>query len=106
MIDYNLYPSFALSQEPAYKLALTNSNRYYSTEFKEYEPLIKSIYSEVNLVLREVSGKDWIDRTVVENGVILNTYSDGTKVLINYTEDALTYGDQLVRALSAVVVKE
>jgi hypothetical protein len=106
MIDYNLYPSFALSQQPAYKLALTNSNRYYSTEFKEYEPLIKSIYSEVNLVLREVSGKDWIDRTVVENGVILNTYSDGTKVLINYTEDALTYGDQLVRALSAVVVKE
>jgi len=106
MIDYNLYPSFALSQQPAYKLALTNSNRYYSTEFKEYEPLIKSIYSEINLVLREVSGLDWIDRTVIENGVIVNTYSDGTRVLINYTDEAISFEGQLVRALSAVVVKE
>lgn len=105
MIDYNIYPSFALSKQPAYKLALTNSSRYYSTEFKEYETLIKSIYSEVNLVLREVSGKEWVDRTVVENGVIVNTYADGTRILINYTEDAITFEDQVVRALSAVVLE-
>ena len=106
MIDYNLYPSFALSQDPAYVLALTNANKFYSTEFTEYRLLIKSIYDEVNVALKEVIGDQWIDREVLANGIILNTYASGKQILINYTQDPYTYQGTSVQALSAKVIKE
>ncbi len=106
MIDYNLYPSFVLSQDPAYNLALTNANRFYSTEYTEYKTLIISIYKDVNRVLKEVIGAQWIDRQVLENGLILNTYDNGKKILINYTESALTVNGKIIQALSATVLEE
>ncbi len=106
MIDYNLYPSFALSQDPAYVLALTNANKFYSTEFTEYELLINTIYDEVNGSLKEVIGDQWVDREVLANGIILNTYASGKQILINYTQDPTTYQGKTVRALSAMVFKE
>jgi len=104
MIDFNLYPSFALTERPAYLLALTNANRFYSTEYTEYKSLIDRIYHDVDDVLSQVIGTRWVDRTVVENGVILNTYADGTRILINYTDEAITYEGTLIRALSADVL--
>jgi len=101
MIDFNLSPSFVLTQDPSYQLTLTNSARYYSTEYIQYKALIKEIYDKVNDVLKEVASAEWIDRTVVENGVILNTYDNGKHVLINYTDHAITYEGILVPALSA-----
>jgi len=106
MIDYNLYPSFVLSQEPAYNLALTNANRFYSTEYTEYKTLIINIYKDVNRVLSEVIGAQWLDRKVIENGVILNSYDNGKQILINYTESAFTYNGKIIQALSATVIQE
>ncbi len=106
MIDYNLYPSFVLSHDPAYNLALTNANRYYSTEYTEYQSLIISIYKDVNRVLREVVDAQWVDRQVIANGVILNTYDNGKQILINYTDSALTYQNKIIQAMSAMVLGE
>ncbi len=106
MIDYNTYPSFVLSQDPAYNLALTNANRYYSTEYTEYKSLIVSIYKDVDRSLSEVIGAKWIDRQVLENGVILNVYDNGKKILINYTESAATINGKIFQAMSATVIRE
>ena len=104
MIDFNLYPSFALTEKPAYLLALTNANRFYSTEYTEYKSLIDRIYHDVDDVLSQVIGTRWVDRTVIENGVILNTYADGTRILINYTDEAITFEGSIIRAQSADVL--
>lgn len=104
MIDYNTYPSFVLSQDPAYNLALTNANRYYSTEYTEYKTLIISIYKDVDRVLKEVIGAHWVDRQVLQNGVIMNTYDNGKQILINYTDSAVMINGKLVQALSATVI--
>lgn len=107
MIDYNLSPSFILSKEPSYYLSSTASADLYSTEFDQYEDLIKNIYTQVNDVLSGVKGYKWIGRTVLDNGVILNTYSNGTqtkKIIINYTDEAVTYEQTTVAPLSASVI--
>jgi len=106
MIDYNLYPSFILSKEPSYYLADTASADLYSTEFEQYEQLIQRIYSQVNDVLGQVKNYEWVDRTVVEDGVIMNHYqkgSDKKQVIINYTQDSITYENENVPPYSAVV---
>lgn len=108
MIDYNINPSFVLTKEPSYLLASTKSSDYYSTEFEQYEDLVKQIYTTVNEPLSQVIGYNWTGRKVVRDGVIANTYEkDGNikTIIINYTDDDVTVGGNKVGKLSAAVVE-
>ena len=107
MIDYNIYPSFILSKDPSYKLADTFSANYYSTEYALYEELIETVYSQINETLRQVQGFEWTDRNVPENGVVINSYQKDGKiryVIINYTDQEVTYQGTTVSPESAAVV--
>ncbi|MFQ9514579.1 MAG: DUF5696 domain-containing protein [Eubacterium sp.] len=108
MIDYNISPSFVLTQEPSYLLAATTSSDYYSTEFSQYEDIVKNIYSTVNAPLSQIIGYNWDSRTVLEDGVIANQYSkDGSvkTIVINYTEDEVTVKGTKIAPLSAQVIE-
>jgi len=85
MIDYNVFPSFVLTYSPAHYLANTNSLNFFSTEFSIYRDSIIAMYSQMSPILSQVRNLEWTNREVLENGVILNTYSGGVEVLINYT---------------------
>lgn len=108
MIDYNISPSFILSKEPSYKLADTFSANFYSTEYSLYEELIQQVYGTINEVLSQVQGFEWTYRYVPENGVVINTYqkdSETRYVIINYTENEVTYRGTTVAPESAAVVR-
>lgn len=108
MIDYNISPSFVLTEEPSYLLAATTSSDYYSTEFEQYEELVQSIYNVVNEPLSQVIGYSWDGRTVLQDGVIENSYSkDGNEksIVINYTDEDVTVGGTTVTAMSAKVIE-
>jgi hypothetical protein len=107
MIDYNLSPSFILSEKPSHYLASTPSADLYSTEFEQYKSLIKNVYTQVNGALSQVAGYSWTGRTVLENGVIKNTYQKGSEqkfIIINYTDDNIAYEGNTVAPLSASVI--
>ena len=104
MIDYNIYPSFVLTDKPAYLLTDTNSRNFYSTEYALYEDLIDNVYFEVNGALSHVIGSNWINREVVRNGVIVNTYENGIQIIINYTEDVVEYNGLFISPISYTVV--
>jgi hypothetical protein len=93
VIDYNMFPSFVITAEPAYLLSVTNSLSYYSTEYNLYRGIIKSVYDTVSETLSQVMGLRWVDRQVAANGVVVNTYEDGTFVVINYTESMVVMFD-------------
>lgn len=107
MIDYNLSPSFILSKEPSYLLASTPSSDMYTTEYEQYENLIREVYTQVNEALSQVAGFQWTGRTVLENGVIRNSYEKGNEkkeIIINYTEEEIAYGQGKAAPLSASVI--
>ena len=104
MIDYNVYPSFILTEKPAYLLMATNSANYYSTEYELYKPLITAIYGQVNEALGSVINSEWVDRTVIANGVIVNRYSNGTEIVVNYTDRPVVYNLKRVEPVSFKVV--
>lgn len=100
MIDYNVYPSFILTHDPAYELISTNSSNLYSTEFTLYEELIHQIYQTMNQAYEEVLGASWVDREVIMPGVIVNTYDNGIRIVINYTDELINFESNAVTALS------
>ena len=104
MIDYNVSPSFVVSQKPSYLLSKTNSMEFYSTEYVQYAPIIQEVYQIVNNALSQVINKEWVGRKVIKVGLIENTYDDGTKIIINYTENQESYGSHSVDPLSYLVV--
>jgi hypothetical protein len=87
MIDYNIYPNFVLTEEPAYLLTDTLSRNFYSTEYVLYEELMTHVYHQVNGALATVINANWVNRTVVENGIIINEYDNGISIVINYTDE-------------------
>jgi hypothetical protein len=106
MIDYNVYPSFILTNEPAHLLSNTNSLKYFSTEYEVYKNIIRHVYTEVSTVLSVVKGMEWLNRTTLADGVILNEYSEGLKILVNYTDYSYMYAGVSVNALSAAVIRD
>ncbi|MCR5583998.1 MAG: hypothetical protein K6F63_01015 [Lachnospiraceae bacterium] len=106
MIDYNISPSFIFTMQPSYLLSDTASSDMYSTEYEQYKELAANVYGQVNRVLSEVSGWNWIGREVLESGVIANTYAlngETKTVIINYTDSEVKYFDFIVPAESAAV---
>ncbi len=86
MIDYNVYPSFILTEDSSYHLVNTNSFIYYSTQFDFYDEEIVRVYNEINTALKEVQNADWIGRTVIAKGVVKNVYSNGVEIYVNYND--------------------
>ncbi|MDF2698937.1 MAG: hypothetical protein K0Q49_493 [Haloplasmataceae bacterium] len=104
MIDYNVYPSFVLTQQPSYLMMSTNSNHFYSTEYSQYKDLIIDIYTEVDHALKNVINHEWTNREVLANGVILNTYDNDIKIIINYTNDPYSYNGIQVEPLDFEII--
>ena len=106
MVDYNVYPSFVLTKEPSYVLGNTDSNEFISTQFRDYEDLITDIYGEVDSALKNVINEDWMNREVLENGVILNSYTNDKYMIINYTDETVTYNGEIVAPYSYLFFEE
>ena len=104
MIDYNIYPSFVITEEPAYLLTDTLSRNYYSTEYELYEELMLQVYNTVDFALSNVINSEWTNRTVVENGIVVNEYDNGIEVVINYTDEAYTYDGVIIDPVSYQVI--
>ena len=103
MIDYNVYPSFVLTYSPAHYLANTNSLNFYSTEFDVYREIIMNVYTQASAVLSQVRHLEWVNRTLLAEGIVLNTYAGGVEVLINYTAEPFNHRGVHVAPLSAEV---
>jgi len=107
MIDYNVMPSFVVTQNPSHMLQHTNSAHFYTTEYGRYRDMILRISNTVQNTLRQVVGYQWVDRYVVEIGVVVNTYhgpgGSVRQIIINYTDFPVEIGGVVVPPVSAEV---
>ena len=105
MIDFNVFPSFILTHDPSYEMISTNSSYLFSTEFVFYEELINHIYDRMNSAYESVLGSRWVDRIEVAPGVIVNRYSNGVEIVINYTDEFQAYDGRTVSPLNFKVLE-
>ena len=65
--------------------------------------MIKEEYALISSALNQVSGATIEGRIIPIEGVSVVTYSNGKKVIVNYTNNDYTYEGHLVNARSYVV---
>lgn len=82
-IEYNVYPSYLLTQADNLDLADTTLASESSTKFTNWEATMKASYAFVTDVLQAVEGQRMLKHTRLNDTVFAVTYEQGT-VYVNY----------------------
>lgn len=98
LIEFGIYPSFVLTGESTYDIKRTASNDVYTSELEYLEDRIDFYYSTVNRALKEVAGREMIDHTILDAGVVLVEYDNGRKIIMNYNGSDYMYEDVKIKS--------
>lgn len=88
MIEYGAYPAALLMAEDNYALHNTGLEDYFSLQYDSWETVIKDMYATINEALVSVEGASIEEHRVLSEGVILTSYSNGVRIIINYNSEA------------------
>lgn len=104
LMEQGARPSFLLTWEDPIKLQNSNSSSIYSSRYELYESLIVEWYGELK-ALYETVGKDGVIMDHVRSGdMVCVTWSNGTKVYLNFGDRAASMDDVTLEKLSFKVV--
>ena len=85
LIETGTYPSFYITKESSSELIYTNSSDVYSSEYASYADTIAEYDAELKEINEKTEGATILKHEMLENGVTRVTYSNGTKIYINYS---------------------
>lgn len=91
LIEYGAYPSFIITEADSYKLQDTASRNIVSSKYDDWSEQIMYAYEIVGEALKKVQNATIEDRIIPKEGVVIVTYSNGTDIIINYTNEAFEY---------------
>jgi hypothetical protein len=88
-VEYNMYPSFLLTEESNLELQKTTLSSRASTCFDNWEKTICDIDSFICSALQNVRGKQMLSHKRINDTVFMTTYENGV-MYINYGEEEYT----------------
>ncbi len=101
--DFNMYPSFFLTQEPTAAMLNTPSNWIYTSSYAQWGEQIRATYRWLDERLGPVRGQAIVKREQLADGVFATTYANGLQVVVNYTARPFASGDIEVAAKDAIL---
>jgi len=102
-VEYGVYPSFYLTEEPTGKIISTPSFWLYTSSFKQWGSDIDRTYAWLNERLGPVKGQSIVARDMLTNGIVAVTYENGKQIIVNYTDQPFNAGGTIVNAKDAVI---
>jgi hypothetical protein len=105
LIDFGVYPSFIVTDQPAEKLAKTDLATIYSARYDVLAADIKAYYGFVSQALNAVIGARIIGRKVVATGLVVVSYENGVNLVVNFHHEDRDYLGQPVPAKSYLVTE-
>jgi hypothetical protein len=100
MIEAGVYPSFYVTEKDSSALIYTNSANLYSTAYSTYKDMIVEYDKDFRQFSQLVDGANITKHEKLDSGVTKVTYSNGTTVYVNYTDEAQTVDGISVEAMS------
>ena len=105
LVEYNLYPSFILSQNPSYYLRYTNSEHIYTSEYAVWRDIIGNLYTHINEALKHVRGSTLMNHEYLQTGIAVVTYDNLVKIVVNYTNEPFSVGGKTVAPFNYLVIE-
>jgi hypothetical protein len=102
-VEYGVYPSFYLTEEPTGKIISTPSFWLYTSSFKQWGSDIDRTYAGLNERVGPVKGQSIVARDMLTNGIVAVTYENGKQMIVNYTDQPFNAGGTIVNAKDAVI---
>jgi len=96
---------FTLAYKNTDELKDSNNNGYYSVEYKNWIDDAKIAYKTVNSVLKEINDQVITKHEMLEKGVYRTTYENGTKIIVNYTDNEVKIQDYKINAKGFKLIK-
>lgn len=104
MVDYDVYPSYIITNQSAYLLQDTELGQIYSSSFSTWKETMVTQTLFVKNALDHVRGSHVLSRVTLESGFYKVSYSNGVEIYINYTNNPLIDGSTIVLARNYKVV--
>ena len=105
MIEFDVYPSFLITNEASSLLDETSMNYIYASKYDDYKEAINVYYDFVNNALKHVIGSNIVNREVIKQGLVKIEYSNNVKIIVNYLNNDETYLGQTVKAKNYLVIE-
>lgn len=102
-VDFGVYPSFFLTNEPTAKILNTKANWIYSSSYAQWKEEVERTYQWINSLLGPVKGQEIVARDELARNVFATTYSNGKTIIVNYRDQPFEAGSILVNAKDAVL---
>ncbi|SFB74936.1 DUF5696 domain-containing protein [Butyrivibrio sp. YAB3001] len=103
MVESGVYPSFYITKNEASELINTNSSDVYSSQYDVFKKTI----IEYDACLKQLSEKTKdaciVDHEILDGGVRVVTYSNETKIYLNYSSTEKTVDGIKIDAMSYVI---
>ena len=94
-IEYNVYPSYLLTEMDNMELSKTTLADYSSTRFNDWKPTIEESYFYVGEVLKHVEGQQMLKHERLTETVFAVTYENGV-IYVNYGNTDYAFEDGTV----------
>jgi hypothetical protein len=105
LVEYGVSPAFIVSAEPTHKLRHTNLEYLFTTEFDLWKETILTMNQEVGGKLSGLQTLTIAYHRYIAPGIAETTYSDGTRILVNYTANAYDHEGVVVERFSSRAVR-
>ncbi len=102
-VDFNVYPSFFLSQESTSRILRTSSSWIYTSAASQWTPEIERTYQWLNGLLGPVRGAEIVARARLAPEVSATTYSNGLQIIVNFGGQPYQAGATVINAQDAVL---
>jgi len=104
LIDFNMYPSYILSDQKASSLRDSDINYYYTTEFNQWFDTIVNDSRWMIDALESVKNERLLSREVLALGLVKNTYENGVSIYINYQSTDQIVEDGTIKGFDILVI--
>jgi hypothetical protein len=102
-VDFDVYPSYFLTQEVTAKILNTHSDWIYTSSYDQWGGEIKQTYQWMNSLLGPVEGQEIVARQILADGVVATTYENGKQIIVNYNDTPFSYRGVTVGSKDAVI---
>lgn len=103
-IEYSCNPAYLVTNLHSYLLSDALSSNYYATYFGAISEVIVKEYNYINEALKHVRGASMVSRKVLDSGVVLISYSNGKKIIVNYTNNSYVYDGVTINSMDYKVI--